>query len=119
MLSLLCLLLSIPSCAQWQSQPVTPVQVGEPGWDHIRVTYAGQRLDLWNPVVSGDSLIGNRVRVPPGDPRWLVGIRLAEIEDLEIRIANEGKTGLLILGIVIAAALAAFIAMAASYKGIS
>ena len=111
--TVLSLVLVILSCTRWQSQPVTPIQVGEPGWDHIRVTLStGAQLEFWNPVVSRDSLYGNLKPVPAGDMRWLRAVKLTEIGDVEVRRADTGKTLLLVGGVVAVLAVAAAIAIA-------
>jgi hypothetical protein len=76
----------------------------------------GAQLEFWNPVVSRDSLYGNVKRVPAGDMRWLRAVRLAEVEDVEVRRGDTGKTLLLVGGVVAALAVAGAIALAESLK---
>ena len=110
--AVLSLVLVILSCTRRQSQPVNPIPIGEPGWDHIRVTLStGAQLEFWNPVVSRDSLFGNLKPVAAGDKRWLKAVRLAEVEDVEVRRGDTQKTLLLVGGVMAALAVTAYFAI--------
>jgi hypothetical protein len=80
------------SFSSWKPQQAPPEQVltaRHP--DHVRVvTAAADTLELWNPRISGDSLVGSRSRVAAGTEGAPTGLPLSEVAWLEARSTNTG-----------------------------
>jgi len=100
------------SCTSWQTQPGAPGQVlASKTPERVRVNRPdGSRVELVHPVISGDTLSGNRPGSPADDPAGRIAMPLSEVQSVDIQRVSAGKTVLLIGGlgltaIVIAAAV--------------
>jgi hypothetical protein len=92
---------TLTGCAAWKKQQ-TPPQSPFTGPSHphlIRVTLAGgKRLELKNPSIRGDSLVGSmpsngRWPGPWDDPEWVeTGLPLADVRLVELRKVDAGRT---------------------------
>lgn len=118
MIALLLLVLYVPACTGWmeQSQPV-PQVVAEKRPDEVRVYLRdGRRVDLREPRVEGDSLVGRERLAQAGTtrtPEWpRAAYALADIQRLETKETDSGKTWMAVA--VIAAVSIALIAALAS-----
>ncbi|HEU5303720.1 MAG TPA: hypothetical protein VFU40_03665 [Gemmatimonadales bacterium] len=92
------------SCTTWKSPQLAPEQViASKRPDHVRVLQSsGAQLELWNPRISNDSLVGRLARA---DSTRLDGMPLADIKQLQVRAVSAGKTVLLVTGIGVAVLL--------------
>ena len=94
--------LHLTACSTWQSvntpSPAQFIEAEQP--DRIRVTTQGEsQVELENPSVEGDEVVGNTRSVP-----------LGEILMLEVREFSMDRTALLLVGVA-AAYVAAFVAV--------
>jgi hypothetical protein len=85
-------------CSTWKSPQLAPEQVlATKRPDHVRVIQtSGAQLELWNPRVTNDSLVGTLERI--GSTRFS-GVPLADIREVQVRGVSAGKTVLLAAGI--------------------
>jgi hypothetical protein len=112
-LSVACGLLSssVIACTRWQRQEISPERVvSEMKPSRILVTRSDSaRVELVQPRVSGDSLIGSV-------PGRAVSMPLSAVATVSVRKGNPGATIALVLGIG-GVALAAFFAWFAAASG--
>ena len=91
----LAVLVVLAGCTTWRATPLSPREVvegQEPG--EIRITLrSGVQLELSDPVVRNDSIVGN---TRPGIERRA----LADVRSVDVRVASEVRTLLLFLGAV-------------------
>ena len=84
-----CILLPayLAACSTWTTQEVSPQQViGEEQPDMVRVTLTdGSQVEVYQPRVSGDTLMGLR-------EGQQVSIPLASVTQLELREGDTGKS---------------------------
>ena len=84
-----CILLPcyLVACMSWQTQEITPEQVlAEKQPDKVRVTLTdGSQVEVYQPRVSGDTLMGLR-------EGQQVSIPLASVTQLELREGDTGKS---------------------------
>jgi hypothetical protein len=106
-IALVLLLAYLPACHSWRTETVTPQAVIEAKHpDQIRVARAdGTKQVLHQPAVVGDTLRGT-AREP--------AIPLSDVQAVETRHGDTGKTLLLGLGIAVGVVAAAAIACAAT-----
>jgi len=113
------------ACYSWRTQALDPTRFAGPDPPRqVRVTLAsGVQMVLERPVISGDSLIGNRPADPPVwaavpyprtqggtgsvDSGGRVGFALADIRQVALQEIDGGKTGLAVIGIGLTIALVA------------
>ena len=105
--SLILLALYLPACSRWmeQTQPV-PQVVAEKRPAELRLHLRdGRQVDLRDPRVEGDSLVGRERSVQAGPVLAPVHSRaayaLTEIQRYEAKEADTGKTWLVAGGIVL------------------
>ena len=83
------------SCAlgTWKPQEAPPDQVlTAKSPDHVRlITASGTKLELWNPRISNDSLVGDLKQVAAGETGPTGGLPLTEIATLEVRGTDTGR----------------------------
>jgi hypothetical protein len=93
-LSLLLLAASSASCyfTTWKTRQEAPEQVLEQNRpDHVRiVTSTGATLELWNPGISGDSVVGSVSKPTRGEAGQAGGVPLSDVRKLETRGTNTG-----------------------------
>jgi hypothetical protein len=81
------------SLGTWKPQQASAEQVlttERP--DHVRViTASGTKLELWNPRISNDSLVGNLKQVAAGETGPAGGLPLSKIASLEVRGTDTGR----------------------------
>jgi hypothetical protein len=81
------------SLGTWKPQQASPDQVlttERP--DHVRViTASGTKLELWNPRISNDSLVGNLKQVAAGESGPAGGLPLTDVATLEVRGTDTGR----------------------------
>ncbi len=105
-------LLSSVGCHYWQPEPTFPQRPAKHAED-VRVTlYDGTRFFLERATVEGDTLVG-RAAQPDGTPGRRA-VALSEIRKVEGRWLHPGRTGGLVFGITLLAALGFAIAAVAS-----
>ena len=99
-----CLLLPVylAGCSSWYVQEVSPQQlVTEEQPKKIRVTLTdGSQLQIEQPTVSGDTLMGYEVRGRRYSGQQ-VNIPLSDVTDVAIQRTDAGKTTALIVGTVL------------------
>lgn len=78
-------------CSTWKSPQLAPEQVlASKRPDHVRVIQtSGAQLELWNPRVTNDSLVGTLERI--GSTRFS-GVPLADIREVAWRQRREDGT---------------------------
>ena len=96
-------------CTTWKKPDVPPEQViTEKRPDHVRVIQSNQaELELWNPQISNDSLVG---QVQRSDSTNFSGVPLANVKEVQVRGVSAGKTVLLIAGVGVTALIIGAIA---------
>ena len=88
------------ACVGWKTQRVSPDQVLAKNPNQVRVRLGnGTRIVVVRPTIIGDSLIGS---APDSDPKRAAPRRvvpLSDIQSVEVRRVNAGRTGLLVAGV--------------------
>ena len=108
----LSVLVTLNACTSWQIAPTAPAQVvSERHPKQVRVRKAdGRKVVLREPLVRGDSLLGLA-------GRDTTGLALGEVDSLEVKRVDAGKTTAFVLftaGILFAVA---YVAAANAYTG--
>ncbi len=91
------LLLSSTGCVAWRTETVSPRELLRSGdVPAVRVTKPDKsRVEMWNPVLSGDSISGN----PTERAIARFSVPLSSVQGIETRRTSIGKTLLLVLGV--------------------
>lgn len=102
----------LPACTAWHTQSATPQQVvatKQPRKLRV-VRQDGSRIELLQPRIEGDSLVGTTGVSKPGTPLPRVAIALADVKAVEVHEGDAGKT-LVLVGVVgLAMVVAGFLA---------
>ena len=112
-----CILLPcyLVACMSWKTQDASPQQVIAEEPDKVRVTLTdGSQVEVFQPVVSGDTLIGLQDWKSSGDSlRTEVSIPLTDVSAIEVRETDTEWTILAVFGgLVVVAAIALNVAVA-------
>ncbi len=94
------LLLLLAACYTWQE--IQPAELAVRAPDEVRVMLTdGTRRTLTDPrLIETDSVLLGFAKDPDGSP---VGLASAEIRAIEVREANEVVTGVMVVGMIVAA----------------
>ena len=112
-----CILLPsyLVACTTWKTQEASPQQVlAEEQPDKVQVTLTdGSQVEVFRPVVSGDTLIGLQDWKSSGDSlRTEVSIPLTDVSAIEVRETDTAWTILAVFGtVVVVAAIALGVAI--------
>jgi len=104
--SALFLLLTPLACQSWQApkQPLPETLAAKPNAKYRVTLVQGNRVELANPYLAGDSLIGTVIgKVPPEMRRFAAPV--TDVAAVEVRQVNTGRTVILAAGVVALVAL--------------
>jgi hypothetical protein len=88
------------ACMSWKTQPVSPDHIVAQDPDQVRVTLGnGSKVVVARPAIIGDSLIGAPTGANPKRSAQRLAIPLSDIQSVEVRRVNAGKTALLVAGL--------------------
>lgn len=99
--TLLVLTCVLPACTAWHLKSAPPQQVIT-AKQPIKVRIArqdGRGIELSQPEIEGDSIVGTNWDVKPGSPPSRAAIALADVRTVEVRETDTGRIIALVVGV--------------------
>ena len=109
----------LAGCVSWHTQHGASDLLARKSPDRVRVTVADTHLVVWQPRIAKDSLYGTLApHVRASAQERPVGLSLREVQRIETRGFNSGRTIVLGLGsLAMATGVALFVALGAAISG--